>query len=211
MKEERVRPQRSKCPYRTLNVTYASQNSYYQGHLVSEDERCAPANQTASFLSVLSNRDDFTVPVHDRYFEDYRPGLVSICGNEYVEEKEVIEFAQRYDPQWIHTDPVKAVEGPFRGLIASGWHTASLMMRIFVSSYWNENASLGGAGSDALRWLSPVRPGDRLSAKFTVIEARKSQSKPDRGIVTVAIDVYRDDGNIVMTMTTTAMLRCRPL
>jgi acyl dehydratase len=159
---------------------------------------------------VLSDTDDFTAPVHERFFEDYRPGLVSICGSEYVDEKEVIDFAQRYDPQWIHTDPVTAAGGPFSGLIASGWHTASLMMRIFVSSYWNQDASLGGAGADELRWLSPVRPGDTLSARFTVVEARRSRSKPDRGIVTIAIELYRHDGDVVMTMKTTAMLRCRP-
>lgn len=164
---------------------------------------------TDTLGGMLSQSDDFIVPVHERYFEDYRPGLVSTCGNEYVSEEEIINFGQQFDPQWIHTDPASAAQGPFQGLIASGWHTASLMMRIFVSSYWNEDASLGGAGADELRRLSPVRPGDVLAAKFTVVESRKSRSKPDRGIVTIAIEMFRNDGDIVMTMKTTAMLRSR--
>jgi acyl dehydratase len=159
---------------------------------------------------MLSDADGFTVPVHERYFEDYPRGLVCNYGSEYVDEKEVIEFAERFDPQRIHTDPAAAAEGPFGGLIASGWHTASLMMRIFASYYWNENASLGGAGVDELRWLSPVRPGDTLSAKFTVVEARKSRSKPDRGIVHIDIEVHRGDGAVVMTMRSISMLRTRP-
>lgn len=159
---------------------------------------------------MLSDRDGFTVPVHERYFEDYRPGLVCVYGSEYVQEKEVIEFARRFDPQFIHTDPATAAEGPFGGLIASGWHTASLMMRIFASSYLNEHASLGGAGVDKLRWLSPVRPGDTLSAKFTVVEARKSRSKPDRGLVHIDIELSRGDGEVVMTMRSISMLRTRP-
>lgn len=159
---------------------------------------------------MFSEQDGFTVPLHERYFEDYRPGLVSRSGREYVQEKDVIEFAQRFDPQWIHTDPARASMGPFGGLIASGWHTASIMMRIFVSSYLNENASLGGAGVDGLRWVSPVRPGDILSAKFTVAEARRSRSKPDRGIVQTEIEVCRENGEIVMTLRTVSMLRTRP-
>jgi acyl dehydratase len=131
-------------------------------------------------------------------------------GNEYVDEKEVVEFAKQFDPRWIHTNPAAAAEGPFGGLIACGWHTASLMMRIFVSSYLNEHASLGGVGVNELRWLSPVRPGDTLSAKFTVIEARKSRSRPDGGIVQISIEVFRADGGETVTMTTITMLRTRP-
>jgi acyl dehydratase len=154
-------------------------------------------------------RDDFPVPVHQRYFEDYVPGLVCHYGAEYVDETEVIKFAQRFDPQWIHLDAATATDGPFHGLIASGWHTASLMMRIMATCYINEHASLGGAGVDELRWLSPVRPGDSLSAKFTVVEARRSRSKPDRGLVRTGIEVYRGNGETVMTMKTLSMLRAR--
>jgi acyl dehydratase len=161
-------------------------------------------------VPVLNAEDRFTVPVHERYFDDYRPGLVSHSGTEYVHEQEVIQFAQRFDPQWIHTEPETASEGPFGGLIASGWHSASLVMRLFVSSYFNEHASLGGAGVDRLRWLSPVRPGDTLSAKFSVVEARRSRSKPDRGIVHTDVEVSRQGGEVVMTMRTISMLRIRP-
>jgi acyl dehydratase len=154
-------------------------------------------------------RDDFSVPLHERYFEDYRPGLVCCSGDEYVNEKDVIAFGERFDPQWIHVDAAMAADGPFGGLIASGWHTASLMMKIFATSYINQHASLGGAGVDELRWLRPVRPGDSLSAQFTVVEARKSRSKPDRGVVHTAVEVFRDDGEVVMTLKTISMLRVR--
>ncbi|MBT2555910.1 MaoC family dehydratase [Arthrobacter sp. ISL-5] len=153
---------------------------------------------------------DLTVSVHDRYFEDYPQGLVCYYGSEFVSEQEIIGFARQYDPQWIHTDPVAAAGGPFGGLIASGWHTVSLMMRIFATSFWNEHAGLGGAGADELRWHRPVRPGDTLSAKFVVAEARKSRSKPDRGIVRTNIEVYRDANELVLTMSTTALIRIRP-
>jgi acyl dehydratase len=159
---------------------------------------------------MLSAENGFRVPVQERYFEDYRPGLVCHSESEYVHEEEVVGFAQRFDPQWIHTDPAAAAKGPFDGLIASGWHTASLMMRMFVLSYLNEHASIGGAGVQDLRWLSPVRPGDRLSAKFTVLKARRSKSKPDRGLVHTGIEVFREDGDVVMTLTTISMLRVKP-
>ncbi|MFF1831470.1 MaoC family dehydratase [Paenarthrobacter sp. NPDC058040] len=154
--------------------------------------------------------NDFPVPVNDRYFEDYLPGMVLRAGSEYVDQKEVIDFGARFDPQWIHTDPSKAAEGPFQGLIASGWHTASLMMRIFANCYINQDATLGGAGVDDLRWTTPVRPDDVLSAQFTVVSARRSRSKPDRGLISTAVEVYREDGTVVMTLTTLSMLRVRP-
>ncbi|MFE4196979.1 MaoC/PaaZ C-terminal domain-containing protein [Paenarthrobacter sp. NPDC056912] len=110
----------------------------------------------------------------------------------------------------MHVDPISADGGPFDGLIASGWHTVSLMMRIFVSSFWNQHASLGGLGADKLRWLSPVRPGDTLSARFTVVESRRSKTRPDRGTLHVDVEVFRDDGTLVLTMQTVALLRARP-
>jgi acyl dehydratase len=156
------------------------------------------------------NVQNLDVPVHDRYFDYYQPGLVCMHGSEHVSEKEIIEFGHRYDPQWIHTDPSAAATGPFKGLIASGWHTVSLMMRIYASCYWNEHANLGGAGADGVRFHQPVRPGDTLSARFTVAQARKSRSKPDRGIVRTDIEVYRDSDELVLTMSTTAMIRIGP-
>ena len=125
------------------------------------------------------------VPVDDRHFEDFVPGAVAEFGPIAVDEAEVIAFARQFDPQPIHTDPAAAAAGPFGGLIASGWHTASLVMRVLVEHYLARRASLASPGVDELRWLQPVRPGDVLRVRATVrrgatlaLEAR-SRPRPD--------------------------------
>ncbi len=136
-----------------------------------------------------------------RYFEDYVPGLTVDCGSFSVNEAEVIAFAEKYDPQPFHVDPVAAKDGPFGGLIASGWHTTSLMMRQLVDHYVSPESSLGAAGVDEIRWPRPVRPGDTLHVRATVLEARRSASKPDRGIVKTLAELTSDDGDLVMKVT----------
>ena len=141
----------------------------------------------------------FTVPLAERYFEDYSPGLVAECGAALVREESIVAFAAEFDPHLMHVDPVAALAGPFGGLIASGWHTTALMMRIMVDHYLNERTSLGSPGVDALRWHRPVRAGDILSARFTVLSARGSASKPDRGLVHTRIEVSNQAGELVMS------------
>ena len=136
-----------------------------------------------------------------RYFEDYAPGLTVDCGSFSVNEAEVIAFAEKYDPQPFHVDPVAAKDGPFGGLIASGWHTTSLMMRQLVDHYVSPESSLGAAGVDEIRWPRPVRPGDTLHVRATVLESRRSASKPDRGIVKTLAELVNDDGDLVMKVT----------
>ena len=99
-----------------------------------------------------------------------------------VDEAEVIDFGQRFDPQPFHVDPIAAAAGPYGGLIASGWHTCALM-RLLAEQYLSPASSLGSPGIDELRWILPVRPGDTLTLKTTVREARQSRSKPDRGLI----------------------------
>lgn len=152
---------------------------------------------------------DFTTPVGDRYFEDYVPGSVFEYGSISVDEAEVIEFAKRFDPQYLHVDPSAAASGPFGGLIASGWHTAALVMRVCVEHYLSRVASLASPGVDELRWLKPVRPGDELKVRLTVLEAKRSSSKPDRGIVRTLIEVLNGEGDIVMSLKPMNILRCR--
>ncbi len=142
----------------------------------------------------------FTTGMDDRYFEDYVPGAVHEFGAIEVKESEMIDFARRFDPQPFHTDPLAAKESVFGGLIASGWYTASLMMRLFVDHYLSHVASLSSPGVDKLRWLKPVRPGDKLSLRVTVSETKRSRSKPDRGIVHSYIEVLNQNAEIVMTM-----------
>jgi acyl dehydratase len=126
-----------------------------------------------------------------------------------VDEAAVIAFATEFDPQSFHTDPDAAAGGPFRGLIASGWHTAGLMMRLFATQYLSTVASLGSPGIDELRWPAPVRPGDTLRLRATVVAARRSRSKPDRGIVTTGIELINQDGATVFTATALNLLRAR--
>src|SRR6266550_5692972 len=130
----------------------------------------------------------FLRPISDRYFEDYIEGDVHRFGTIAVEADEIVAFAKQFDPQTLHTDPEAAKSGPFGG-IASGWHTAGLMTRLFMDHYLTKVASLGSPGVDELRWLKPVRPGDTLSVRVTTLETNRSRSKPDRGIVRSFIEV----------------------
>ena len=141
----------------------------------------------------------FAHAIDDRYFEDYVEGSVHDCGSIAVEANEVVAFAKRFDPQSIHTDSEAAKRGPFGGLIASGWHTCGLMMRLYVEHYLTHVASLASPGLDELRWLEPVRPGDRLSLRVTVLKATPSKSKPDRGVVTSFVEMLNPTGVAVMT------------
>ena len=141
----------------------------------------------------------FSRPISDRYFEDYVEDDVHRFGTIAVEPDEIVAFAKRFDPQAMHTDPEAAERGPFGGLIASGWHTAGLMTRLFMDHYLTKVASLGSPGADELRWLKPVRPGDTLSVRVTVLKAVPSKSKPDRGAITSFVEVINQAGEVVMT------------
>ncbi len=145
----------------------------------------------------------------DRYFEDYPTGSVYEFGSIPVEEKEIIDFARRFDPQPFHTDPEAARHSIYGGLIASGWHTAGLMMRLLVEHYLSPASSLGSPGVDELRWLKPVRPGDVLSLRVTVGDATRSRSKPDRGAVRSLTEVRNQRGEVVMIVKATTLMRCR--
>jgi acyl dehydratase len=149
---------------------------------------------------MFMNTGTFNTPIENRYFEDYIVGAVYEFGHLTVEEAEVIAFGQRFDPQPFHTDPEAAQQSGFGRLIASGGHTASLMMRLFVDHYLSRCASLGSPGVDELRWLKPVFPGDTLSARVTVQNATLSRSKPDRGLIRSYIEVLNQDHEVVMTM-----------
>ena len=151
----------------------------------------------------------FTTPVEKRYFEDYVSGSVHEFGSIAVEQNEVIAFAQRFDPQVFHTDPELAKSTIFGGLIASGWHTSGLMMRLFADHYLSKVASLGSPGIDELRWHIPVRPGDELSVRVTVLDTKRSNSKPDRGIVHSYIEVLNQDREVVMSMKAVNLFLCR--
>lgn len=141
------------------------------------------------------------IPRDDRRLEDYVVGNTATYGPISATGDEILDFATKFDPQPIHIDEAAATAGPFGGVIASGWHSASLMMRLYVDHYMSHIASLGGPGIDELRWPAPVRPDDQLTLRTTVLEARPSRSKPDRGLLRTQCEVTNQDGVVVMTCT----------
>jgi acyl dehydratase len=151
---------------------------------------------------------DFAVPIEQRWFEDYRPGAVYEYGHVSVTEAEILEFAHRFDPQPIHVDPEYAATGPYGGLIGSGWHSAGLAMRLLADHFLSRVASLGSPGVDELRWAVPLRPGDRLRLRTTIVDARPSGSRPDRGIVTTDVELLnQDDGRPIRFRAANFLLR----
>ncbi|MFB6227157.1 MAG: MaoC family dehydratase [Halobacteriales archaeon] len=134
------------------------------------------------------------------YYEDLTIGQQDTVGSYEVTESEIVEFAEQYDPQPMHTDPEAAEESMFGGLVASGWHTASMCMRLLVENYLADSAAMGSPGADELRWHEPVRPGDELTVETEVLEKRPSESRPDRGLVRVDVGVRNDEGTLVMSM-----------
>lgn len=149
------------------------------------------------------------IPRDERRFEDYRPGVTGTYGPIAVDAGEIFDFATKFDPQPIHVDDEAAAAGPFGGIIASGWHTAALAMRLYVDHFISHNASLGGPGVDELRWTAPVRPGDNLTLQATVLEAHLSRSKPDRGLLRTRIEVTNQDDVRVMTSTVMNLVKRR--
>ena len=156
----------------------------------------------------MSN-SSFTVSVENRYFEDYATGSVHEFGSIAVELDEVITFGKRFVPLPYHTDPELAKESIYGGLIASGWHTAGLMMRLYSDHYLSKVANLGSPGVDELRWDKPVRPGDELSIRVTVLETKLSSSKPDRGIVRSFVEVLNQNREVVMSLKSVNFVRSR--
>lgn len=145
------------------------------------------------------------------YFEDIVPGTVGQFGSIEVSQADIIEFARKFDPQYFHLDPEAAKRSLFGGLAASGWHTASLMMRLLVDHVLSPETSLGSPGVDELRWLMPVRPGDVLSIRITTLETTRSRSKPDRGVVRSYVEVLNQTSEAVMTVKTLVLYRCRTI
>lgn len=145
-----------------------------------------------------------------RYLEDITVGHKFSFGSYEVSEQEIIEFATKYDPQRIHTDPAFAATTDMGGLIASGWHTSAIFMKMMVDSIMDESSGMVSPGIDELRWVRPVRPGDVLRAEGEIVDVRPSRSKPDRGIVKTRYQVLNQDNELVMGLTTNNFMRRRP-
>ena len=134
------------------------------------------------------------------YWEDFRPEQVFEIGSRTLTAREIIGFAREYDPQYYHTDEQAAKNSPFGGLIASGWHTVSIGMRLMCDGYLLETSCVGSPGLEELRWLKPVRPGDTLSLRSTVIESTPSSKQPNRGTVLFRWEILNQNGEVALSM-----------
>jgi len=144
------------------------------------------------------------------YFEDFEPGQDIDLGTRTVTEDEIVAFAREFDPQPFHLDRGAAAESIFGGVIASGWHTCSMMMRMVVDGLMNRSASMGSPGLDGVRWLAPVRAGDTLNVHYRTTRVKASTSKPDRGIVWSTWVALNQHGETVCTVEGMGMFGRRP-
>ncbi len=145
-----------------------------------------------------------------RYWEDFTVGLVMEFGGYEATEEEIIEFAKAYDPQPFHIDKEAAKNHFFGGVIASGWHTASMCMRMLVDNFMGDSASMGSPGIDQLRWKNPVRPGDILHVKVEVLERSLPRSRPELGFVKFDHTLTNQAGEVKMTMISNVMFARDP-
>ncbi len=144
--------------------------------------------------------------VTTRYLDEFVAGQVIELGSVTMEKDDIIAFARSYDPQSFHIDEVAAAGSMYGGLIASGWHTACAFMRLLATNLLVDAASMGSSGLDSLRWILPVRPGDRLTASIEITKVRVSDSRPDRGKVYWHADVKNQDDKTVMTLDASFMI-----
>jgi len=144
------------------------------------------------------------------YFEDFEPGQDIDLGTRTVTEDEIVAFAREFDPQPFHLDRGAAEASIFGGVIASGWHTCSMMMRMVVDGLMNRSASMGSPGLDGVRWLAPVRAGDTLNVHYRTTRVKASTSKPDRGVVWSTWVALNQHGETVCTVEGMGMFGRRP-
>lgn len=146
-----------------------------------------------------------------RYFEDLQPGLTVDLGSYHpLTAEEIIGFARQWDPQPFHLDPVLAQDSLFGELVASGWHTAVIGMRLTVEHVLNDLAGQGSPGLENLRFIKPVRPGDSISGRYTVLEVEPSASRPALGKVRSKVELRNQHGDLVLSWDSWAFVKRRP-
>jgi acyl dehydratase len=143
------------------------------------------------------------------FFEDFYPGQDIDLGTRSVSEEEIIAFATAFDPQPFHVDREAAAQSIYGGVIASGWHTCSMMMRMVVDGLMAKSSSMGSPGLDGVRWLAPVRAGDTLNVRYQTTQVKASNSKPDRGVVWSKWVAINQHGETVCTVEGMGMFRRR--
>jgi acyl dehydratase len=145
-----------------------------------------------------------------RDFEDFAAGDVFELGSRTLTRDEIVAFAREFDPQALHVDDTAAAGGPFGGLIASGWHTAALWMRMYADAVLHDAVNMGSPGVEELRWLHPVRPGDTVRGRLTVLETSPSTRRADRGTVRSRAELLNQHGDVVLTMVARGFFGRRP-
>ena len=145
-----------------------------------------------------------------RYFEDFAPGEVIECGGRTVTKDEIVAFAREFDPQPFHVDEAAAAQSRYGGLIASGWHSCCLCMRLVCDAFLTGSANMGSPGMERVRFLKPLRPGERIAATARVAEAVPSRSKPDRGRLGFVFELRDGSGELLLDMQVTAIFGRRP-
>jgi acyl dehydratase len=143
------------------------------------------------------------------YWEDFDVGQLGEYGGKLVTAEEIKEFAAEFDPQPMHLDEEAARATPVGGLCASGWHTCGMMMRIVADGFLLNSSSMGAPGVEEIRWLAPVRPGDELRVRATVLDKKASKSRPDLGFLDMLLEVFTGSGACVMTSRSNLMLARR--
>ena len=144
-----------------------------------------------------------------QYYEDVAVGETEEFGEHRFDRAEIIDFAEQYDPQAFHTDEEAARDSAFGELVASGWHTAAVCMRLLVEGSLRDQAAMGARGVDELRWLHPVKPGDTLHVRTEVVDKRPSESNPDRGYVDTELEGVNGDGTVVISWIGLGMMAMR--
>jgi acyl dehydratase len=139
--------------------------------------------------------------MNEQYFEDYAAGQTFLTGKHRIDKDQIVTFAKQFDPQYYHLDEEAAKSSPFKGLAASGWHTAAITMRLMVDGEFKPAGGIIGVGFDALSWSRPVRPGDELYVKSEILEARPSKSRNDRGTIRVRNTTFNQNDEVVQTFT----------
>jgi acyl dehydratase len=145
-----------------------------------------------------------------KYYEDFPPGTLIDCGSRVVSKEEIIRFAREFDPQPFHIDEAAAEKTHFGGVVASGWHSGSLSMRMVVDAVMQDSSCMGSPGIERLRWLKPLRADTLVNVKFRVLEAELSKSRPDRGRLKVVFELYDDKGELLMDSIAIVLFGCRP-
>ena len=146
----------------------------------------------------------------DYFWEDFTKDKDILLGEYHVSEKEILDFGRKFDPQYFHTDPLLAKSSIFGGLIACGWHTCAIMMRLMCDKFLIKTSTLGAPAVDNLKWLLPLKPGDTLKGVWKVLDKRESKTKPNLGIIRARVQGFNVEDRGILTMEPTIMVFKRP-